>query len=132
MPQLTASLTLTGALLLCACAPTLRAPNPVSRDAPPESTHGHTLASSFVDQDYRIHVAVPLDYEESDRSYPVLYLLDADVLFGLVTDLCRLLPVESAVLGTQRVPELIVVGIGYPGGYGEMSVKRGRDFNPKT
>ena len=53
-------------------------------------------------------------------------------MFGLVTDVSRLLPLEGVpvFLGRQRVPELIIVGIGYPGGVAEMSNKRGRDMNP--
>ena len=62
----------------------------------------------------------------------MIYLLDADLLFGLATDVSRLLPLEAIppFLGQERVPGVIVVGIGYPGRIAEMSEKRNRDFNP--
>lgn len=108
----------------------------VGRDEPVkatlESTHAVTLSSSAFEQDYRVRVALPYGYDSSRSAYPVVYLLDSDVLFGLVTDVSRLLPLEGVpiFLGKKRVPELIVVGIGYPGGVAEMSNKRGRDMNP--
>lgn len=95
-----------------------------------ESTEVLEMASSFSEQSYRIDVALPYSYQDSDAQYPVLYLLDSDVLFGLVTDVTRLLPIEVAFLGESRVPELIVVGIGYPGGIDEGAERRGWDFNP--
>ncbi len=97
-----------------------------------ENTQVATLGSSASDQDYLIKVALPYSYGGSDNAYPVVYLLDSDVLFGMLTDITRLLPLEGvpAFLGRQRVPELIVVGIGYPGGVAEMSDKRGWDLNP--
>jgi len=79
-----------------------------------------TLHSESVDQKYRIPVALPMDYAESQDKYPVLYVLDADMVFAYATDLVR-----SAVslrsfsfMGSDpfvaHVPRLIVVGIGYP------------------
>ena len=63
-----------------------------------------------------------MNYAESDEKYPVLYVLDADMLFGWVTALVR----EAASLRAVGYPtagfvppNLIVVGIGYP-----MTVRR--------
>ncbi len=103
-------------------------------DKPPQATLYDTevrsLTSSFAEQDYRLLVALPRGYAESERRYPVLYVLDADVFFGTITETARLLPLESIFLGHQSVPDLILVGIAYPGGFDEMSQKRGRDFTP--
>lgn len=96
-----------------------------------ESTEVHALSSSFQEQDYRLHVALPQGYGESEQRYPVLYLLDSDLLFGLTADVARLLALESIFLEEQVVPALIVVGIGFPGGMAEMAEKRGWDFNPQ-
>ncbi len=95
-----------------------------------ENTEVHHLSSSFVDQDYRLLVALPRGYAESERRYPVLYVLDADAFFGTITETARLLPLESFFLGHRWVPDLIVVGVAYPGGLAEMTEKRGRDFTP--
>lgn len=104
----------------------------VSAGAAIEGTREAILASSFFDQSYKIQVAMPLSYAATEQKYPVVYLLDSDIMFGLLADVSRLLPLEGIpmFLGRQRVPELIVVGIGYPGGVAEMTNKRGRDMNP--
>jgi hypothetical protein len=89
-----------------------------------------SLASSFAEQEYRLFVALPRGYAESEERYPVLYVLDADILFGTITETARLLPLEGFFVGQQSVPDLILVGIAYPGGFDEMAQKRGRDFTP--
>jgi predicted alpha/beta superfamily hydrolase len=67
-----------------------------------------TLHSSAVGRDYRIYVALPLSYSRnSSETYPVVYLLDGDLLFGALTDPTRLLQSRG------ELPELIIVGIGY-------------------
>ena len=93
-------------------------------------TEVKSLTSSFVEQEYRLFIALPRGYAESEERYPVLYVLDADILFGTITETARLLPLESFFLGHQSVPDLILVGIAYPGGFDEMAQKRGRDFTP--
>jgi predicted alpha/beta superfamily hydrolase len=79
-----------------------------------------TLSSKSVGQKYRILIALPINYAESNDRYPVLYVLDADMAFAYVTDMVRsaasLRAVEplSSYLIARCVPDLIVVGIGYP------------------
>ena len=104
------------------------------RSGPPQAsisnTEVHDLNSSFADQEYRLLVALPPGYDQSEQRYPVLYVLDADAFFGTITETARLLPLENFFLGHRVVPNLIVVGIAYPGGPAEMIEKRGRDFTP--
>jgi len=95
-------------------------------------TEVRSLSSSFAEQEYRLFVALPRGYADSEERYPVLYVLDADIYFGTITETARLLPLEGFFLGRQSVPDLIVVGIAYPGGFDEMSQKRGRDFTPTS
>lgn len=71
------------------------------------------LPSAIVGHDYRLWIALPLSYESSDQSYPVLYLLDADATFRMVTDIMRV----GAYSG--EYPELIIVGISYSIEYAE-------------
>jgi predicted alpha/beta superfamily hydrolase len=67
-----------------------------------------TVHSSAVGRDYRIYVALPLSYSRNtSETYPVVYLLDGDLLFGALTDPIRLLQSRG------ELPELIIVGIGY-------------------
>jgi predicted alpha/beta superfamily hydrolase len=80
-----------------------------------------TLSSKSVGQEYRIVVALPRNYAESNDKYPVLYVSDAEMLFGWVTTLVRsaanlrvLFPGDSPLTLYARAPNLIVAGIGYP------------------
>jgi predicted alpha/beta superfamily hydrolase len=88
-------------------------------------TEARTIWSSIVDQEYELFIAFPPSYTESSSSYPVLYLLDGNALFGMVTQMVR-----SLQRGKQ-LPDLIIVGIGYTTDMrGERMVLRARDYTP--
>jgi predicted alpha/beta superfamily hydrolase len=88
-------------------------------------TAAHELASSLVDQTYRVFVALPPSYAASGKTYPVLYSLDANGSFALIRDI-----VHALLLGPE-IPELLVVGIGYPAdSYVATQAVRNRDFTP--
>ena len=74
-------------------------------------TESRDLTSEVTGRTYRISVALPQDYATSNKTYPVLYAVDANTQFGTVVEAARLLHLEEAV------PELIIVGIGYPVGW---------------
>jgi predicted alpha/beta superfamily hydrolase len=78
--------------------------------------------------DYKISVALPLSYAHTDVSYPVLYVLDADVLFGTFCELTRM---RGAL---QEIDELVVVGVGYPDGtdFATWVQRRTHDFSAAT
>ncbi len=89
------------------------------------NTELRTLASSIVDQTYKICVALPGGYDASDERYPVLYLLDANGFFGMVTETVRMLQI------LLQAPEMLVVGIGYPvDGFQGTQGLRVRDLTP--
>jgi predicted alpha/beta superfamily hydrolase len=72
-------------------------------------TEVRTILAPSIDQAYRISVALPETYATNpERSYPTIYLTDANFYFGMVTELTRIMN-----LG-KELPETIVVGIGYP------------------
>ncbi len=79
-----------------------------------------TLYSKLVGQEYRILISLPMNYAESNCRCPVLYVLDPDVIFGWVTDLVRAasflrgLGPKATTDSIVNVPDLVVVGIGYP------------------
>lgn len=122
-------------LFPCLCLVAALVPATVFGEPPglPEAslydTEVRSLKSSFIDQEYRIPIAFPRGYAESTTTYPVFYVLDADILFGMITETARLLPLEG-FFSVMTVPDAILVGIGYPGGFAEMANKRGREFTP--
>ncbi len=66
-----------------------------------------SLSSSIANQDYQISIGFPPTYQDSIERYPVLYLLDSNVIFGAAVELARLL------MWGEHLPEFIIVGIGY-------------------
>jgi predicted alpha/beta superfamily hydrolase len=74
---------------------------------------------------YQLYVGLPNSYEEDpERRYPVLYLCDGYWDFNLVTGLQGNLVVDKAI------PEIIVVGIGYPGERPDYGRLRRWDLTP--
>src|SRR5438128_11756601 len=57
---------------------------------------------------YRVSVGFPVSYGQSNKTYPVMYVLDADFLFCTMLELTRLRGM------TGEISEVVVVGIGYP------------------
>jgi predicted alpha/beta superfamily hydrolase len=88
------------------------------------NTEERIIHSDGVGQDFQIGIWFPFSYTSSDQRYPVLYVPDGEFAFGLATGLV------PTLIGTQEVPELIVVGIAYHGiaGWREHAMLRDRDF----
>jgi len=88
------------------------------------NTEERIIHSEGVGQDFRIGVWFPFSYGGSDQRYPVLYVLDGEFAFGLATGMIPIL------IGTQEVPELIVVGIAYHGitAWREHAILRDQDY----
>lgn len=70
-------------------------------------TEERTLFCSAMGRNYHLSVALPLTYATSGQAYPVIYLLDGDLFFGMAAGLTSLMHWLS---GPR---EVIVVGIGY-------------------
>lgn len=84
-----------------------------------------TLSSRIVPgQEYELQILLPSGYGKSDKRYPVVYLLDSQWDFPLVT----------ALYGQQYfdgfVPELIIVGITWTGRHKNADSLRARDYVP--
>ena len=88
------------------------------------NTELRSLSSLHVDQEYLIHVALPRDYDESGLDYPAVYVLDANMVFGIFTETSRLLGFLN------ELPDMIIVGIGYPDDGLQTLSLRMRDFTP--
>ncbi len=69
------------------------------------------LITSSAGRTYQVSIAVPRGYQSSTGSYPVLYSLDANGEFGIVVETARMLQLGGLI------PELVIVGIGYPVGH---------------
>lgn len=83
----------------------------------------HLFHSKNVNDLFEIKVKLPKGYGSKKTRYPVVYLMDANIFWGLVSDTLHLLQYG------QEVPEVILVGVGYPNDADHM-VLRDRDYLP--
>jgi len=82
-----------------------------------------SLFCSTIGRDYHLSVALPESYATSNQAYPVIYLLDGDLFFGMAAGLT---PTAHWSLGTS---EVIIVGISYDiESYDQWSQLRERDL----
>lgn len=70
-------------------------------------TEQRSLFCPSTGRTYQLSVALPPSYHTSDHEYPVVYLLDGDLLFGMAAGL------TTVSHWCEGLPEIIVVGIGY-------------------
>jgi predicted alpha/beta superfamily hydrolase len=88
------------------------------------NTQKKILISKSVGDAFDIYISLPDDYQDSDMSYPVLYVLDGDVAYGMATSIARYLQIGG------NIPELIIVGIGYGTVDKSAGNERKRDYRP--
>ena len=79
------------------------------------------LKSKINKLSYNLHIALPFDYENSKASYPVVYVLDANNDFPLVTSISRRLQAE------EELRDLIIIGISYKD---SAYINRRADYTP--
>lgn len=69
------------------------------------------LHSAVANQDYLISVALPFgDMDHPDKTYPAIYVLDANLYFGMVVDIVRIMNIR--VPFCNELPDASIVGIG--------------------
>lgn len=87
-------------------------------------THFLQFTSKIVGQEYDLYIHLPRNYSNNKQKYPVLYLLDAQWDFPLVT----------AIYGQQFydgfLPGLIIIGITWGGKTPNHDSLRARDLTP--
>jgi predicted alpha/beta superfamily hydrolase len=77
------------------------------------ATEVRLVHSEAAQQDYLVSVALPFHYgEDAERVWPVIYVLDANLYFGLVVDMVRAMNIR--VDFCNELPDAFIVGIGYP------------------
>jgi hypothetical protein len=80
------------------------------------------VLSEYVKESYKLSIGLPFGYDQN-KEYQVLYVLDANVTFGMVNDITKLLAFEA------KHPSVIVVGVAYKSTNDWMR-NRGRDLMP--
>ena len=82
--------------------------------------------SAIVNQEYDLYINLPRDYSDTSKTFPVLYLLDAQWDF----------PLANAIFGQQYydgfVPGIVIVGITWGGENPNYDLLRRRDFTPSV
>ncbi len=83
------------------------------------------ITSSIVNgQEYVLHISLPASYDKGNKKYPVVYLMDSQWDFQLLT----------ALYGEQYydrfIPEMIIVGITWGGNHPNYDSLRARDYTP--
>jgi uncharacterized protein len=88
-----------------------------------DQTHANWLDSKYVGDKYLIQTFIPEQKAIPLDSLPVVFVLDADMSFGLVYDIVRWLR------WGREIPYVAVVGISYGTGQKDWWSKRSRDFS---
>ena len=82
------------------------------------------LESTDIDRIYNLYISLPVDYQEGSLDYPVIYVLNGDLLFGTVKEVFLL-------LSDFKMKDSIVVGIGYDTDvYGDILTNCYQDMAP--
>ncbi|MBL8266701.1 alpha/beta hydrolase, partial [Steroidobacter sp.] len=76
-----------------------------------------TMWSSVLQEPRQLLISLPPNYERSGKSYPVVYLLDAEMQFAHAAGVLQFLGPFN-----ERIPEMILIGV--------VNTDRGRDFVP--
>lgn len=85
---------------------------------PHDDFHTHTLQSIYPDQERVISVQLPPSYQDdTDRSYPVLYILDGQNNTEMAT------AIVGDLVASNSMPEIIIVGL-------HAGATRQRDYLP--
>lgn len=83
------------------------------------------LTSTFNNQKYQIKISYPKEYfKNKKKTYPVLYVIDAETNFGGVSYIVQRL------IKDKLIPEILVVGIAYNTDYKSFYRLRSRDLTP--
>lgn len=69
----------------------------------------HTISSEVTDQEYRLFIVTPLNYDSSsEEAYDVVYILDVNS-----EDSTQLVPFQRTFTQIPNTPEFILVGVGF-------------------
>jgi len=89
-----------------------------------KDTELRKIHSDLINGDYAIDIFLPKGYHTNSKSYPVVFILDAEYNFGMVSYCTRRL------IKDNLIPEVILVGIAYDTTYQWYTNYRQRDYTP--
>jgi len=89
------------------------------------NTKAEYITSEIIADSFFVLISVPDGYSSNESRYPVLYVLDGDIAFGMAASISRYLQLGN------NIPETIVVGIGYGSLNKSVVKKRNRDYRPE-
>jgi hypothetical protein len=118
------SLALVFSLIILLSTPAAQAQSKQRPGVTLQNTELRTLKSRFVEQEYELQIFLPPGFEDASKSFPVLYLLDADKSFGMARD------IVDWLIFFDEIPPLIIVGVAYDEGAKVWWDKRSRDYTP--
>jgi len=89
------------------------------------SSQIRVLPKSANGRDYQLYVSLPDDYAaHPERKYPVLYLCDGYWDFNMICGF------KGNLIDDKTLPEIIVIGFGYPGENPDLEGGRAYDYTP--
>ena len=109
------------ALLLAAGAASAQAPLPYTLD----NTEVRDIRAAGLKRDYQVFVALPDSYRDSKKTYPVLFVTDANYAFPIARNISQRLTKHAGM------EETIVVGLSYAKGDTGVYSRR-RDYTPSV
>jgi predicted alpha/beta superfamily hydrolase len=96
---------------------------PISMNGLPGAEY-HDVRSVHVADTFRVFVGRP-SHVEAGKNYPVIYVLDGNLLFASVYAM------QQGMAITSELPQAFIVGIGYDStDFPSISAKRNRDLSP--
>lgn len=113
------------ASLLLLLSPAAHAAEPHAYDVPDSEVL--SIHSEKTGADYAVYVSHPDAAPEKGKSFPVVYMLDADYSFAIVQSIVR------HFIERNNLPPMVLVGIATPGGIKDRNLyklARTRDFTP--
>jgi predicted alpha/beta superfamily hydrolase len=110
-------------VLACTAALATAAPESPSTSYVLDNTEVRDLRAAALKRDYQVFVALPDSYRDSRRSYPVLFVTDANYAFPLARSITQRLAKHAGM------EETIVVGLSYAKGDTGVYSRR-RDYTP--
>lgn len=85
----------------------------------------YQLQSKIIDDVYELRISTPEDYEDNQEPRPVIYVLDGQWDFTLVSDIVGKLAFDGLM------PQAVVVGVTWADTSFQPSSERWRDFSPE-
>lgn len=89
-----------------------------------DNTEVRDIHARELNRDYQLYIALPRDYNESTRKYPVLFVTDAGYAFPLIRSIAK-----RVRNGGEDIEDFILVGLSYAAGE-TPEYSRRRDYTP--